>query len=133
MVLSAVAGSTAFAAFGSGRGWGIAVGVVSILAAATAGLQRALRWAELAENHREAGAGWDKLFNEMTLMRSGDEELALQPLQKEIDTLVDKSPYIPEKFFEKLGLPETYSSLLCREPIPAEPTGSESSATPSSS
>jgi hypothetical protein len=120
VVLSTVAGSTAFAAFGSGRSWGLAVGAVSIAAAVTAAVQRALHLAEFAERHHEAGAGWDKLFNELTLRRAGDQEFSLRMLQREIDTLVDKSPYIPERLFAELGLPASYNDLLFRQP-PAPP------------
>lgn len=114
IVLTTFVGSSVFATRQDHGAWQWVLGGMSVLAAIVAGVQRAMHLSELAERHREAGAGWDKLFNEITLARAehAPPERVLERVTREMAALVDKSPYIPQHRFEKAQLAETYDELL---------------------
>ncbi len=119
VLASAVVGSALFSRTGAGSGgpseW--ALGIVSVVTAGVAGLQRALGLAEAAERHRGAGARWDEIFNRICILLTqfdrdspslkGD----LVDVERRMSVLVKESPTIPQRWFEKVNLIATYERL----------------------
>jgi hypothetical protein len=113
ITISTVVGSGLFATLPRNGAAHWVLGVLSVFAGVLAAIQRTTRLSELAERHREAGAGWDKLFNEETLARSCPENgTRLEEFRDDMAALVDKSPHIPQRMFKGAGLTENYESVL---------------------
>jgi hypothetical protein len=115
ITISTAVGSGLFATFPKDGDARWVLGSLSILAGVLAAVQRTTRLSELAERHREAGAGWDKLFNEETLLRycpQGDTCAQLERYRDDMAALVDKSPHIPQTLFDEHHLTEIYEEVM---------------------
>ncbi len=118
VVLSLVTGSGIFATLSTSapKSYRYLFGIISLIAAILAGISRSLRYSEDAQQNREAGARWAPVNNSAerlraaTDSRSPAEEIAsgLDELQAQMDEATQRSPSIPQRFFLKHGLEETY-------------------------
>ena len=77
---------------------------MSVLAAILTALQSTLRYQELAEKHRGAGAKYNALGREIELMRASPEINAekVEDLRARIDSLAFESPHIPQAVHEHM-------------------------------
>lgn len=75
-----------------------------MLAAILTALQSTLRYQELAEKHRAAGAKYNSLGREIELMQALPEvDIArVEDLRARIDTLAQESPHIPQSVHEHM-------------------------------
>jgi len=114
VALSALAGSGLFATLSTrNAGFKAGLAVLSVLAAILAGLDRSLRYAERAEQHRTAGAEWAGIVNLTEEMKASlpdhpPDEQRVEKLERQMTETTTKSPYIPERVFQKNCLAETY-------------------------
>lgn len=81
-----------------------AVGAMSVLAAILTALQSTLRYQELAEKHRGAGAKYNAIGREIELLRTYPEIGAekIEDLRVRIDSLAFESPHIPQAVHEHM-------------------------------
>jgi hypothetical protein len=120
VVLSAITASSLFASHGHNSGvYHVSFGIVGIMAAIVAGLDKGQRYAERSEQHRTAGAAWAVIVNTT-------EELVLRPshrpisrhdfdgLSKKMDDTTAHSPQLPQAVFIGNGLEASY--LFGRRP-----------------
>ncbi|UUT21044.1 SLATT domain-containing protein [Pseudomonas sp. T8] len=100
VALSAIVGTTVFATMQQQIGfwWQLGVGAMSVLAAVMTALQTTLRYQELAEKHREAGARYNALGREIELLLSySDLDLnVVSEIRGRIDKMAQESPHIPQ-------------------------------------
>ncbi|MBV9872097.1 MAG: SLATT domain-containing protein [Frankiaceae bacterium] len=113
VILSSVTASGLFASRSQSGWYYIGFGVLGIIAAIVAGIDRSQRYAEQAERHRVAGAGWSVLVNEteeLALRRktNGLKESDLDGLRKQMDDITGRSPSLPEWVFKGEDLEGTY-------------------------
>src|SRR4051794_27399742 len=112
IVLSAIVGTSIFATAQKSPDapWHILAGLTSLLAAALAALQTFLRYQEVAEIHRSAGAGYSALRRDIDLFlaRYGDQSPApaetydrLQDLARKFQELAKDTPPIPKASYKK--------------------------------
>jgi hypothetical protein len=86
----------------------ILVGMLSVAAAALAGLQTFLRYAERAEKHRVAGARFASLKTKIELVsclpptKPDELEKALSQIQKSWTELSEETPAIPPRIWRKV-------------------------------
>ncbi len=80
------------------------VGAMSVLAAILTALQSTLRYQELAEKHRGAGAKYNALGREIELMMALPEvsSAKVDDLRVRIDSLALESPHIPQAVHEHM-------------------------------
>jgi hypothetical protein len=112
-VLSSVTASGLFASRTTSGPYHVTFGVLGILAAIVAGLDRSQRYAERGEQHRVAGAAWAVIVNEteeLVLRRrvAGLSEHDLDALRKRMDETTQRSPSVPQGVFDEEKLEETY-------------------------
>ena len=115
IVLTAFTGSTLLAALPTNNTQlKLALGGVSILAAALAGLDRSKRYLENAEKHRVAGAAWNGIVHTTEILgvqlpqEVPNIDAAVDALGKSIDAVTSSSPQIPERLFKRLNIDGTY-------------------------
>jgi hypothetical protein len=113
VALSAVTASGLFASTKHTNGpYRVTFGVLGILAAVVAGLDRGQRFAERSEQHRAAGAKWAVIVN-------ATEELSLRPphrlsakdfdaMRSQLDDTTGHSPALPQWVFDRNRLGECY-------------------------
>lgn len=87
--------------------------ILSVIAALLAGLDRSLRYLERAEKHREAGSAWAAIVNETEelkpqLAAHPPEATRISSLAKLMNDITARSPYIPQRVFDRCGLGDTY-------------------------
>lgn len=98
-------------------GWRWVLAIVSVATATLAGLQRTLRLAEAGEKHRAAGARWDSIFNRLCVALTQYDDANPPPrselaeIERRMGELVKESPYIPQRWFRRVGLAQTYARL----------------------
>lgn len=119
VVVSAFVGSAMFATLNETipeqLRWVLAL--ASVAAAVLAGLQRVLALGEQGEKHRWAGSKWDEIFNRICILLTQYDSVNAPPkdvldsLEKQMSDLVAKSPFIPQRWFEKVSLVKTYARL----------------------
>lgn len=98
--LSAIVGTAVFATLQQQSSFWLqfSVGAMSVLAAILTALQSTLRYQELAEKHRGAGAKYNAIGREIELLRTYSETSAekIEDLRIRIDALAFESPHIPQ-------------------------------------
>lgn len=105
IVLTAAVGTAVFAsldtaAAGSAR---IIIGLVSILAAVLASLQTFLGFAQRADRHRAAGAGYGALRRSLEYLKTfppsdpKEFQREVSEIQKQMDALAESSPEVPAR------------------------------------
>lgn len=121
VVLAAVTASGLFASDSRSAAYRVTFGVLGILAAVVAGLDKGQRFAERSEQHRAAGARWAVIVN-------ATEELRLRPttqriserdfndLRKRMDDTTAHSPQLPQSIFVRNGLEDTYLCAFHPQP-----------------
>lgn len=115
VIVSAVVGSSIFAAAGHHGSARWIIGALSIGAAVLVGVQRSTRLTETSEQHRRAGSEWDKLFNFLAekLADPADQlGTATDRARKWMETLVGESPVIPQRRFRRVGLAASYDAAV---------------------
>lgn len=99
VILSAAVGTAVFATLQQQSCFWLqfTVGAVSVVAAILTALQSTLRYQELAEKHRGAGAKYNAIGREIELLRTYSEIDAekIEDLRTRIDSLAFESPHIP--------------------------------------
>ncbi len=104
--LSAIVGTAVFATLQQQSSFWLqlAVGAMSVLAAILTALQSTLRYQELAEKHRGAGAKYNAIGREIELLRAYPEIDAekVEDLRARIDSLAFESPHIPQAVHEHM-------------------------------
>jgi hypothetical protein len=84
------------------------VGLLSVLAAVLVGLQTFLRYAELAEKHRLAGARFSNLKHEIELLAAfpptdqSGLRAALAQLEERWSKLREESPTLPSRIWRRI-------------------------------
>lgn len=100
IILSAAVGTAVFATLQQQSCFWLQfiVGAMSVIAAILTALQSTLRYQELAEKHRGAGAKYNSIGREMELLRTYPEISAekIEDLRVRIDSLAFDSPHIPQ-------------------------------------
>jgi hypothetical protein len=105
IVLTAAVGTAVFASFesaGDGQ-MRIVVGMVSILSTVLASLQTFLGFAQRADRHRTAGAGYGAIRRSLEFLKtfppSTAEELqrAVADIKSRMDTLAESAPEVPAR------------------------------------
>lgn len=106
VALSAVVGTAVFATLQQQSCFWLQllVGAMSVLAAILTALQSTLRYQELAEKHRGAGAKYNSVGREIELMMALPEiDIArVEELRARIDFLAQESPHIPQSVHEHM-------------------------------
>lgn len=106
VALSAVVGTAVFATLQQQSSFWLqfVVGAMSVLAAILTALQSTLRYQELAEKHRGAGAKYNALGREIELMMALPEvnSAKVDDLRVRIDSLALESPHIPQAVHEHM-------------------------------
>ena len=98
VVLSAIVGTTVFAALqrSVGQGVQITVGAISVLTAIVTSIQTFTRFSERAESHRTASAGYDMLLRDIELLVATSGEglptEALTQCRDQLRDLFQRSP-----------------------------------------
>lgn len=114
VVFSAVTASTLFANLSStNASLKIAVATLSVVAAVLTGIDRSVGYAKRSEAHRRAGSDWCPIVNKteeiiVQLPAHPVTDDQIQSLETAMAETTNKSPYIPEHYFRKYGLAETY-------------------------
>jgi hypothetical protein len=121
IVLSATTGSGSFATLSTSAPKPVlrfVFGVIGIVAAVLAGLNRSLRYGERAEENRQAGSRWALIVSSAEKVITGlqantnipDADLAKQidDLKSQIDDAGQRSPSIPQGFIKKAGVSDAY-------------------------
>jgi hypothetical protein len=113
VVLSSVTASGLFASRGSSAPYRVTFGVLGILAAVVAGIDRGQRFAERSEQHRSSGAQWAVIVNateELTLRPSSQKvsERDFDELRKRMDETTAHSPQLPQTAFVRNEVEDTY-------------------------
>ncbi|HYW20003.1 MAG TPA: SLATT domain-containing protein [Nodularia sp. (in: cyanobacteria)] len=106
VILSTIVGTSIFATIGESVDTKaqIMVGLVSVVAAALAGLQTFLRFSERAEKHRAVAARYGALRREIEEFLSVGESItreSLTPVRQSIDRLAEEAPNVPSKIWTK--------------------------------
>ncbi|MBH3444858.1 DUF4231 domain-containing protein [Pseudomonas moraviensis] len=100
IILSAAVGTAVFATLQQQSCFWLqfVVGAMSVIAAILTALQSTLRYQELAEKHRGAGAKYNAIGREIELLRTYPEVNAekIEDLRARIDSLAFESPHIPQ-------------------------------------
>jgi len=100
IILSAAVGTAVFATLQQQSCFWLQfiVGAMSVIAAILTALQSTLRYQELAEKHRGAGAKYNAIGREIELLRTYPEINAekIEDLRTRIDSLAFESPHIPQ-------------------------------------
>lgn len=106
VALSAVVGTAVFATLQQQSSFWLqfGVGAMSVIAAILTALQSTLRYQELAEKHRGAGAKYNAIGREIELLRAYPELCAekIEDLRIRIDALAFESPHIPQAVHEHM-------------------------------
>ena len=106
VALSAVVGTAVFATLQQQSSFWLqfGVGAMSVIAAILTALQSTLRYQELAEKHRGAGAKYNAVGREIELLRTYSEISAekIEDLRIRIDSLAFESPHIPQAVHEHM-------------------------------
>jgi hypothetical protein len=106
VALSAVVGTAVFATLQQQPSFWLqfGVGAMSVIAAILTALQSTLRYQELAEKHRAAGAKYNAIGREIELLRTYSEISAekIEDLRIRIDALAFESPHIPQAVHEHM-------------------------------
>lgn len=104
--LSALVGTAVFATLQQNSCFWLqfGVGAMSVIAAILTALQSTLRYQELAEKHRAAGAKYNAIGREIELLRTYPEISAekIEDLRSRIDSLAFESPHIPQAVHEHM-------------------------------
>ncbi|AHL34726.1 hypothetical protein CD58_18290 [Pseudomonas brassicacearum] len=104
--LSAIVGTAVFATLQQQSNFWLQLGVgaMSVIAAILTALQSTLRYQELAEKHRAAGAKYNAIGREIELMRILPQIDAekVEDLRGRIDSLAFESPHIPQAVHEHM-------------------------------
>lgn len=104
--LSAIVGTAVFATLQQQSSFWLqfGVGAMSVLAAILTALQSTLRYQELAEKHRGAGAKYNAIGREIEPLRTNPETNAekIDDLRIRIDSLAFESPHIPQAVHEHM-------------------------------
>jgi hypothetical protein len=117
IVLSATTGSGIFATLSSAapKPARIAFGVIGILTAVLAGLNRSLRYGERAEENRQAGARWapvvnsaEELLSSLAALTPAQVAEQVDTFKGQIDAVAQHSPSIPQAFIKKNGIADAY-------------------------
>jgi hypothetical protein len=118
-ILSAIVGASVFASLSElfeqsnlSDGVVLFVGFLSILAAALAGLQTTLNYAERAESHRVTGVKYKKIVRELEYMLTGSgehlmvgddsTEQLLLDIRNRLDLLEEEAPVVPNKIYTRV-------------------------------
>ena len=121
IVLTTVTGSTLFTNLSGHRDLTIVLASLSIAAAVLAAIDRSVRYAERAEQHRRAGAAWCPIVNEtesitVQLPAHPVPDDRIQSLEAAMSRTTNNSPYIPQRYFKKYGLMDTYMYPVSKRP-----------------
>jgi len=117
IALSAITGSGIFATLSTTepKPTRFAFGVIGILTAVLAGMNRSLRYGERAEENRQAGARWapvvnsaEKLLTRLAVDPSDEVAKQIDILKGQIDDVSQRSPSIPQAFIKKNGIMDAY-------------------------
>jgi len=117
IVLTATIGSGIFASLSTtaSKQLRLVFGVISVLTAILAGLNRSLRYGERAEENRQAGARWAPIVNSAEQLLLGLESFSpdeaakhVNELKKQIDDAAQRSPSIPQAFIRRNGIMDGY-------------------------
>jgi hypothetical protein len=113
---STVVGSSLFALLNQSAGFRtkLALAIASAAAALLVAIHRTLGLAEKAERNREAGSGWERIRNKaVAALTLPETELPtkVKELEAMIDDLVQRSPQIPQRTFNRVGLGKVYEEL----------------------
>lgn len=104
--LSAIVGTAVFATLQQQSGFWLQLGVgaMSVVAAILTALQSTLRYQELAEKHRGAGAKYNAIGREIELLQTYPEVAVekIEDLRLRIDSLAFESPHIPQAVHEHM-------------------------------
>jgi hypothetical protein len=108
IAISTIVGTTVFASLE--KSWGtegqIVVGLLSVVSAVLTGLQTFLRYAELGERHRVAGARFANLKHRLELvatLSSDDEKRAsLKEIEDTWAKLREESPTLPDSIWRRI-------------------------------
>lgn len=109
IALGVIVGTAVFASFESEAvgGYKIALGLISILSSVLAALNTFLDFSSKAEKHRSAAAGYSSIRKTLERIKTSEQDYAnsfnneMEKLQKELDTLADKSPNPPKSVSKK--------------------------------
>jgi hypothetical protein len=106
VILSTIVGTSIFATVGESVDTKvqIIVGLVSVTAAALAGLQTFLRFSERAEKHRAVAARYGALRREIEELLSVGESITrenMTPIRQSIDRLAEEAPNVPSIIWKK--------------------------------
>ncbi len=110
IILTAAVGTAVFAsvdmaAAGKGR---IVVGLVSILAAVLASLQTFLGFAQRADRHRTAGAGYGAIRRSLEYFKTfppsdpSEFQRLVSDIKKQMDALAESAPEVPARMKRKI-------------------------------
>lgn len=106
VILSAAVGTAVFATLQQQSCFWLQfiVGAMSVIAAILTALQSTLRYQELAEKHRGAGAKYNAIGRELELLRTYPEISTekIEDLRLRIDALAFESPHIPQAVHEHM-------------------------------
>jgi hypothetical protein len=113
VVITSIVGTSIFATIEDTPevGWKILAGIVSLLAAVLSAAQSFFRFSERAQEHRSAGAAYERLRREIEIFElnhsegNGDRSAALEELARindRIGDLAESSPQLDYRFREKV-------------------------------
>jgi len=107
IIVSTAVGASIFAGAGSSPSLKIIAGLLSLGAAVLSSLQTALKYPEIAAQHKAAAQKYGKLRREVEVqlaLKLEDQPkltLWLNKIEQEWDTLEDQSPIIPQRIYDK--------------------------------
>jgi hypothetical protein len=116
VVIGVVTGSGLFATLSKqNEKLQLTLAVASLVAAAIVGFQRSAQYAALSVEHQKAGAAWGAIVSETEQLRQEIESRSQAPndeafdgLRKEMDAVTKGSPQIPQHYFDKFKVGQTY-------------------------
>jgi len=114
VVFGVVTGSGLFATLSKqNKTLQLGLAVASLVAAGIVAYQRSAEYAARSVDHQRSGADWGVIVNEIEELRKqiqsrDPKDAELDRLRKEMDTVTKRSPQIPQRWFDKCKIGETY-------------------------
>ena len=114
VVFGVVTGSGLFATLSKqNKTLQLGLAVASLVAAGIVAYQRSAEYAARSVDHQRSGADWGVIVNEIEELRKqiqsrDPKDAELDRLRKEMDTVTKRSPQIPQYWFDKCKIGETY-------------------------